>query len=254
MRTLIAVTTLLVLAPAASAQQEDDLPPLPAPKRAVFDVIVEGNGVAERKVDGEEGRACGIRAHLSSRESYTYLRGRGLRVVFTQLGLRRTPVTLTRAGRRTPASFNVRARIDSSAEGSAELFSRPECGPRTETVGDEPECVFDKLRSATYRLTYTGGKLRLGLAQPPRAPFNLLNECGATSLVAPAGPPQVSGWRSPPALKAAALPIGRIFGKRRAFRVTFDRVTFRQQWDFGSLRAFEEAWHKAVVRFVRVSG
>ena len=76
--------------PPRQPPQIDDLPPLPpmprAAEKAVFDVIVEGQGAAYRRVDGEGSNGvCQISSGTVTNEAYEYGRGRGLRVVFTRL-------------------------------------------------------------------------------------------------------------------------------------------------------------------------
>ena len=264
MRTLAAMSVLVPMAllgasAAAQPPQIDDLPPLPpAPRaeKAVFDVIVEGQGDAYRRVDGEGSNGlCQISSGTTSTEVYEYGRGRGLRVVFTRLS--RRAVLMQRAGRRSPlVTFNVRGSVTSRAEGEASRSGPVPCAATTEKVGDESGCGR-KARAIDYGLAYGRGKLSLALAGDVTPPLPSPKLCGANGVESMSGPP-VYGWFGPPELKPEALPARRIFGSRRAFRVTLRAEDVRKQLDspnpaFG-LRALEMAQHSAIVRFVRVQG
>ncbi len=246
--------------PPRQPPQIDDLPPLPpmprGAEKAVFDVIVEGQGGAYRRVDGEGSNGvCQISSGTVTNEAYEYGRGRGLRVVFTRLG--RRAVLIKRAGRRSPlVTFNVRGSVTSRAEGQATRSGPVPCAATTETVGDEAGCGR-KPRAIDYGLAYARGKLTLALAGDVTPPLPSPKLCGANGVESMSGPP-VYGWFGPPELKPGDLPARRIFGSRRAFRVSLTADDVRKQFDspnpaFG-LRALEEGQHSAIVRFVRVQG
>ncbi len=263
MRTLAGVIALLLtalLAASAASQprppQIDDLPPLPAPKggkKAVFDVIVEGFGGASRQVDGEGANGvCQVTSHTESHQTYEYGRGRGLRVVFRKPG---PTALLTRAGRRAPrAVFNVRGSTRTSAEGEATRTGDAVlCQPVTEKVGDESECNRTIRRAVNMALGYTQGELKLELAAEPLPPLPGTG-CGSNGVETVSGTPTL-GWEGWPELEPGGLPMGRIFGKRRRFRVKMDGLD-RFQGDSPNPafvgRFIERGSHDAVVRFIRV--
>jgi hypothetical protein len=164
---------------------------------------------------------------------------------------------MKRAGRRSPAvTFNVRGSVTSSAEGEATRSGPVPCAATTEKVGDEAGCGR-KPRAINYGLAYARGKLTLALAGDAIPPLPSPKLCGANGVESMSGPP-VYGWFGPPELKPGALQARRIFGSRRAFRVSLRSEDIRKQFDspnpaFG-LRALEMAQHSAIVRFVRVQG
>jgi hypothetical protein len=265
MRRLAAMFVLVPMAllgatAAAQPPQIDDLPPLPpAPRgadKAVFDVIVEGQGDAYRRVDGEGSNGlCQISSGTATTEVYEYGRGRGLRVVFTRLS--RRAILMQRAGRRSPlVTFNVRGSVTSAAEGEASRSGPVPCAATTEKVGDEAGCGR-KARAIDYGLAYARGELTLALAGDVTPPLPSPKLCGANGVESMSGPP-VYGWFGPPELKPGELPPRKIFGNKRAFRVSLRAENVRKQFDspnpaFG-LRALEMADHRAIVRFVRVQG
>src|ERR1700754_5165729 len=180
------LVTMSVLGATAGAQppQIDDLPPLPPVPRgekAVFDVIVEGEGAAYRRVDGEGSNGlCQISSGTVTNEAYEYGRGRGLRVVFTRLG--RGAVLLQRAGRRSPlVTFNVRGSVNARAEGEASRSGPVPCAATTEKVGDEAGCGR-KARAIDYGLAYGRGKLSLALAGDVTPPLPSPKLCGANGV------------------------------------------------------------------------
>jgi len=265
MRALIAMTILLTAAGAAAAQvpprppQIDELPPLPKAPTETFDVIVEGEGSASRRVDGDGNSGiCSITSHTVSVERYEYGRGRGLRVVFTKLGAgRQSAVLMKRAGRRLPGvTFNVRAKLDASAQGEAKRFGPAPCQPTTEQVGDERGCGRGLRRAANWALGYAQGKLSLDVKDDPIPPLPGSGAgCGMNGVETFSQQP-VFGWFGPPQLKRTPLPRRLIFGSRRAFVVRLSSGDIEKQFDSPNpafaARALENAEHRAVVRFIRV--
>lgn len=265
MRTFIVVAILLAAAGTAAAQvpprppQIDELPPLPKAPTETFDVIVEGEGSASRQVDGDGNSGiCSISSHTASAERYEYGRGRGLRVVFTKLGTGRGSVVLMkRAGRRLPGvDFNVRARLDASAQGEAKRFGPVPCEPTTEQVGDERGCGKGLRRSATWALGYARGNLSLDVKEDQLPPLPGSGVSCGTNGVETFSQQPVFGWFGPPELKPAALPKRLIFGSRRAFVSRLSSGEIQRQFDSPNpafaARALETAEHRAVVRFIRV--
>jgi hypothetical protein len=131
-------------------------------EKAVFDVIVEGQGEAYRRVGGDGTNGlCQVSSQTASSEIYEYGRGRGLRVVFTRLG---RAVLIQRAGRRSPlVSFNVRGSVTSRAEGQASRSGPVPCAATTGKVGDEAGCGR---KARAFRVTLRSGEIQKQFDSP----------------------------------------------------------------------------------------
>ena len=120
-------------------------------------------------------------------------------------------------------------------------------------VGDESECNRTIRRAVNMALGYTQGELKLELAAEPLPPLPGTG-CGSNGVETVSGTPTL-GWEGWPELEPGALPMGRIFGKRRRFRVEMDGLD-RFQGDSPNPafvgRFIERGSHDAVVRFIRV--
>lgn len=254
-RQLLPGAVIVLLCAAFAGAAHAQTPRAPSMQKAVFDVIVEGSGAAHQvvDVDGTNG-LCQVHSSTQSNETYEYVRGRGVRVVFKRFrGIPNSPVLLTRAGRRAGAEFNVRGSVLNTASGSATREGPAECLPATETVGDEPQCGRKSGRATDMGLLYSEGKLGFEIAGDalPRLPGG---GCGSNTIETMSGSP-LFGWEGFPDLKPKELPASRIFGRKSAFVVRLGgtgRVQHDSPIPAFDGRALNTGRHNAVVRFVRV--
>lgn len=255
---VIAGASLAAAQVAAAGDDLPPLPPLPKPdKKAVFDLVVEGSGGAGQTVTGSGSNGvCDYSTNTRSSQSYEYGRGRNLRVIFSKYKVRGGSLVLVKRegqARQPYPLFTVKGSYEADAVGSA-TRSGAVCNPTAETVGDEDECGPSGDRRTNLALEATfGGKLVLGPSAPSAGIPGL--GCGANGVETISGDP-LHGWPNFPKLKPEPLPVDRIFGKKKRFKVEFESgpVGGERYWDIGALvlRSVNTGEHSAVVRFIRV--
>ena len=258
--TLIAAA-LLMCATAAPAQAQDDLPPLPPlPKpsdKAAFDLIVEGEGTADKTVIGSGNNGiCDISTNTASRQRFEYGRGKGVKVVFSKFKFPgQDPIVLIkRPGQKDGAEFTVVGSYDSSAGGSAKRSGNPaSCVPADEEVGDEKECGPSGVQRTDIKLNSNfEGELVLDAADPLPDITGL--GCGSNGVETLSGSP-LFGWPSFKPLDPAPIPIAKVFGKKKKFKVDFEAPPQNVETEnvVGSfvVRAVDMGDHTAVARFIR---
>jgi hypothetical protein len=238
---------------------------LPKPQEvAVFDAIVEGEAhdELESQLSGESA-TCLYQENGTVTETTTYRRGKGVRLEFDRYG---KEVLVHRAGRETDSSLAVQlATTRTASGGSSASPSHPPlpCTVPPYDLAENPDCgkAFPGDGAASFE--WEGGLLGLTISERKSRPGEENDTCGIDPQT---GLPQEfrEAWPTPPKLQSSQLPLGRIFGHRKAFKVEFrvsdvprgPHASKPREVSGGNLRGtvVETATNKATVRFIRVSG
>jgi len=254
----LTAAVFLLTAGAAAGQPRGDLPPLPPlPKpsdQAAFKLVVEGSGDSQQSVTGSGSNGvCDIATSTESRQGFEYGRGKGVRVVFNKYKLRGAPPLVLVKGK-LGKRFTVVGSYENDASGGASRSGpNPPCVPVNETVGDEKDCGSSGVKRTIVNLasTFVG---KLELVPVNASPGSPGKGCGSNGVETISGTPYY-GWPYFAPLKREPIPVAKIFGKKKRFKIDFagDRIGEELFHNVGGfeIRSLNSGSHEAVARFIR---
>lgn len=228
---------------------------LPGSETVTFKLVVEGQvfALGSRMIDNEDLGVCNVQLSEVIDEKTEFNRGKGLLMEFVRYHERgKTLYAAQRAGRNGDSSFALVYSLKRTASGKATVrpaFPPAPCFMHNEDLSSNPSCDKEYTGTSNWGLRIKGSTFSI---RPAKGTGRPISACGAAQ--------QFGGlenlayqWPVAAPLSFQPLPIAKLFGNTRQFKVTLREPHDDLKRTSGPLALHDVAGPGfAYVRFIRV--